>query len=864
MIRLRTLGALDLQAAGGDELRAVLAQPKRLALLAYLAIAAPGGFVRRDTLLAVFWPESDEERARGAFRQAVRYLRRSLGDDVIVNRGADEVGIAEDTLWCDATAFRRALAEGDLAAALDLYRGDLLEGFYVPDAPGFERWLEAERTALRERAAAAALTLADECETTGDLADASRWARRALELAPFDEGAARRLILLLDRSGDRAGAVTTFETFARTLERELDLEPSPETVALVEAVRERTGDGASRSEAPPFLVQPPLEILPTSGDGAGTKLRRDPEPPTTLPLPVPASPRRHLRLATLGGLALLVATITGILAYAYLWPTHPSQAAQPVMVMPFENRTGDEALDPLSDMAADWITQGIAQTGAFEVVPATAVLTARRHVDAASRAQGQSGRLRSLVRETGARSLVTGSYFRQRDSLFFHAQVTRARDGRVLAAVERVGVPAEAPLEGVDQVRRRLLAAMAPLDDVPTHARAAVTPPTYEAYRAYVAGMEAFVRLDFPGALQHYGRASAADDSYPMPLLGSAIAHMNLGNLATGDSIARRVEAFRGQLGPLEEITLDLIQAWLRGDDAAAYDAMVRHRRIAPGTIGHYQVAEQARRLNRPRETIRVLRDLGPERGELRGWVVYWRELTAAHHMLGQHRRELSAARRARALYVDHPLVLRSEARALAALGRTSEVDAVVHARLASPRTEGPSPGLLMTLAANDLRAYGHVDAAAALHARAIAWYHGRPADEQQTSGHRRALAFAHYAAGRWDEAETLYRQLASEDPASLSVLGYLGLLAARRGGHQEAEQIAEQLAQWDMPYHRHVPMYWRAGIAAQLGQPERAVALLQEAFSQGMQHGPWHRTDMDLDPLRDYPPFRELMRPKG
>jgi DNA-binding SARP family transcriptional activator len=54
MIRLRTLGALDLRDADGQELRGVLAQPKRAALLAYLALATPRGYHRRDTLLALF------------------------------------------------------------------------------------------------------------------------------------------------------------------------------------------------------------------------------------------------------------------------------------------------------------------------------------------------------------------------------------------------------------------------------------------------------------------------------------------------------------------------------------------------------------------------------------------------------------------------------------------------------------------------------------------------------------------------------------------------------------------------------------------------------------------------------------------
>ncbi|HEX6913435.1 MAG TPA: hypothetical protein VF142_23725, partial [Longimicrobium sp.] len=151
MIRLHLLGTLDLR-RDAVEVRSVLAQPKRLALLAYLASATPRGFHARDTLLALFWPESDQERARNSLRQALHQLRRSLGDDVVVGRGDREVGLDPETFWCDAAAFDEAVREGRHEDALKLYRGDLMPGFFIEDAPEAERWLEEER-ARRRRAA---------------------------------------------------------------------------------------------------------------------------------------------------------------------------------------------------------------------------------------------------------------------------------------------------------------------------------------------------------------------------------------------------------------------------------------------------------------------------------------------------------------------------------------------------------------------------------------------------------------------------------------------------------------------------------------------------------------------------------------
>ena len=143
VIRLRTLGGVDLLDSEGHELRALLAQPKRLALLAYLALATPRGFHRRDTLLALLWPEHDTEHARKSLIQSIHILRRHLGQDVIVSRNGDSLGLDWRDVWCDAVSFEDAIEAGRFAEAIELYRGDLLEGFHIANAPDFERWVDA-------------------------------------------------------------------------------------------------------------------------------------------------------------------------------------------------------------------------------------------------------------------------------------------------------------------------------------------------------------------------------------------------------------------------------------------------------------------------------------------------------------------------------------------------------------------------------------------------------------------------------------------------------------------------------------------------------------------------------------------------
>jgi DNA-binding SARP family transcriptional activator len=91
MIELRTLGHVRLTGGEGTDPDALLAQPKRFALFCYLALPKPGTLRRRDTLLGVFWPASDQKHARMDLRQALAFIRRVLGENVLFRRHSGPV-----------------------------------------------------------------------------------------------------------------------------------------------------------------------------------------------------------------------------------------------------------------------------------------------------------------------------------------------------------------------------------------------------------------------------------------------------------------------------------------------------------------------------------------------------------------------------------------------------------------------------------------------------------------------------------------------------------------------------------------------------------------------------------------------------
>ncbi|MBI3791696.1 MAG: hypothetical protein HY275_12580, partial [Gemmatimonadetes bacterium] len=175
-IRLHLLGSVRL--VGVPAADALLAQTRRTAVLAWLGIRQGAGFLRRDSLATMFWPEHDTASARGALRKVLHHLREALGEAAILARGDEEVRLDPAVVWCDVTALRDAHRRGAHAEALALYGAPLLDGFHA-NAPDFERLVATERRELAELAASLAWQLAESHDTNHDATQAGRLARSA-------------------------------------------------------------------------------------------------------------------------------------------------------------------------------------------------------------------------------------------------------------------------------------------------------------------------------------------------------------------------------------------------------------------------------------------------------------------------------------------------------------------------------------------------------------------------------------------------------------------------------------------------------------------------------------------------------------
>src|SRR5687767_11462899 len=189
--QLETFGKLAL--TGGTTGRHAH-QRRRLALLALLAASGDRG-VSRDQLLGYLWPESSTANARHSFDQLLYAMRNALGEQVF--SGVNPVRLDPAVVGSDVDAFERALAVGARTDAVALYKGPFLRGFYLENAPEFERWTETERARLAARYTEALAQLGDEAEASGDHSAAVRCRRKLVEADPVSSRSALALMRAL-------------------------------------------------------------------------------------------------------------------------------------------------------------------------------------------------------------------------------------------------------------------------------------------------------------------------------------------------------------------------------------------------------------------------------------------------------------------------------------------------------------------------------------------------------------------------------------------------------------------------------------------------------------------------------------------
>ncbi len=584
MSQLLTLGRVRLVAADGVESAA--AQPKRLALLAYLAVSSARGAARRDALLALFWPELGDEEGRRALRQGLHYLRRVLGEDVFVGEG-DELRIRPGSLGCDAVEFERLLDEGNPELALALYQGDFLEGFHVDDvASEYEEWVDRTRARLRRRAGGAAWTSAESAERAGEPTRAIELARRACELEPDQEGGWRRLMSLHERIGDRAGALRAYDELAARLEREFEARPAHETSALAESIRT-----SNRPAAAAPSIDTVADVPPFVEPSAPPLVRSTPEPLEPANLRTSKLPHRRPALLALATAVVLLG------AGAFYYGTRDARA-EPSLVSSGTLARKDRLL--VADFA-DFANDSTLAAAVTEVLridltqsPFVRVLTPRQvrttltRMERAADVAVNDSLAREVALRMGVKAFVTGSVAKVAGAYTVSVQLVAAQSGEPLAAYRETADDSTQLIAAVDRaskrLRHRIGESLSTLRDLPP--LSTETSASLAALRKYTEAQQLTLAGKRSEAIERYEQAIAIDSGFAGAWSALAMAYGSIGNLGRSQEAGRRSMQHKDRLPFTDRAFLEAANAYGHGD----YDTAIEvYRRFLDRYPDSYQ-----------------------------------------------------------------------------------------------------------------------------------------------------------------------------------------------------------------------------------------------------------------------------------
>jgi DNA-binding SARP family transcriptional activator len=535
-IQLITLGGLRADAESG-ELDWLLAQHSRAALFVYLAVERR---VSRESLMTVFWPESDAENARHALRQSLYQLRKAVGSDWIESR-AHELAVTGD-IRCDAHEFTDAIDRGDLDSAVRAYRGPFLDGVHLVALTTWETWVDAKRAQLARAFRIACRDLLATKRAAGDLKGAVTAAELWVARDQTDNEAQHRLIETLAAAGERAEAIRQYETYARLLEPD-GLRPLDETLELVQRLR---------------LDPTPLPVMArTIDDGWGTT---DEGRGTTDGERSPPDEQRRnsWRFLTVAA-GLLV-----LLGSAWVWRERvPSVVPRPssdvIAVLPFSTRGGG-GVAYLSQGIVNLLGAALDGAGSLRPADTRAVFAA---VDDAGGAASVRPNAETIATKLRAGLYVLGDVVEAGDQVQLDAAIYRVGSREAVSRVVVSGA-ADSVFTLVDRLAARLLGDLGQPAADHLVRTASVTTPSLQAFKAYLQG-EALMRAgQFERAAESYAEAIARDS-------GFAVAHYRLGLAREWAPLPGEAEAANAaarhaaRLSPRDRARLEAFREWRAG-----------------------------------------------------------------------------------------------------------------------------------------------------------------------------------------------------------------------------------------------------------------------------------------------------------
>lgn len=502
--RLETFGKLELK---GPASAGLSHQRRRLALLALLAASGDRG-MSRDQLLGYLWPESSSANGRHSLEQLLHGIRRALGESVF--KGVNPISLNPDFVASDVSEFDRALDQGDSGRAVGLVSGPFLHGFYLEEAPEFERWTSTERDRIGRRYVEALERLACDAERLGDHESAVRWRRRLVDVDPMGSRSSLALMRALAASGDRTAALQHARIYEALVQQELESPPDPSIVAYAAALRAGTDHNVPSSPKPSseisdsHLSSEPIE--PTIA--AGSSVRS---------LDVSETHRSRSRVFWLTGIALAVLVVVGGGVALRSRQTAPSISQNKIVIVPFRITSSDSSVKYLREGAVDLISPMLTGEGGPAAVDSRTAISTWNRVTRGR--DGTADDAKRVARELGAGLVLTGSIVEAAGRLTITGTVISGDDdARALTSVN-------GPADSVDILLGRFVGQLlARQSGVPEMSLAAITSQSFPAVRAYLSGRAAYRRGEDAAAVGSFARALDMDSTFALAALDLAVA----------------------------------------------------------------------------------------------------------------------------------------------------------------------------------------------------------------------------------------------------------------------------------------------------------------------------------------------------
>lgn len=581
VLRLHAFGTAFVS-RDGLPLDGAASQRRVLAVLSILAVHGTPG-ISRDKLLGILWPESAPDRARHALTQSLYNVRRALQCDDAILVGPD-LRLNSARIGSDVEAFEEAVSRGRWREAAEAYRGPLLDGLHVAQAPEFERWLMEHRQRLAGKAVRVFETLAAQAEDGGAPDLAIDWRRRRLLIDPLDSGAVRRLVASLLALGDLAGALQLIGQYERRLHDELGMSLPPDLQRLrtdawrgggnaaaridaqgSESVSRRTAPATSPAGPPPTPAEPAPSPVPGPTPRPTQTANASVEPPGA---PVEAAKgvgHRHARGRRRDSwswwLAAAVLLVTGVSIATRYGPMHTEFVADssrqvvtgtPAMVVaPFRVGAAEPALQYLRDGMVELLSVRLTDDTLARTVDPGAVLARWQRGGFSGTRDASRAEAVRMAQELGASLLVDGSVVGGAGHVVLSANVLELPSGRSVA-LESVDGPPDSLTTLVDRLAARLLASDAGVGErLPVH-----SPPPLAAVRAFLRGQAAYRAERHADAVREFQQALAIDSTFALAALRMALAADRLNSAEQEDRAVELAWAYRQALTPADQAHL--------------------------------------------------------------------------------------------------------------------------------------------------------------------------------------------------------------------------------------------------------------------------------------------------------------------